>query len=63
MTKTLWFVAIKNKEGKLTIQSEVGETFDEAAEKVLKNPKLDNVVAYKKLDNEEFVWVNIDEQN
>lgn len=63
MTNILWFVPIKNNKGKLTIQSEVGETYDEAAAKVLANPKLENVVSYGRLVDDKIVWVDLNEQN
>lgn len=59
---TLWFVGIRN-ETRTTIQSIVAETFQQAVTEVLNKPILDNVTAYLNLVNNEFVWVNLNEQN
>jgi hypothetical protein len=61
---TLYFVGLKDKNERVTIQSVTATTYEEAIEKVLANPIMENVVAYYRMLNaNEVRWINIDEQN
>lgn len=63
-TKTLFFVPIKNKNGRLTIQSAAAHSLDEAIAHVLANPVMEDIVSYCRVESEtERKWINIDEQN
>ena len=60
----MWFIPIKDIDSKVTIQSTVAETYDEAVANVLKNPIRKNIVEYRyQINDKEFVWININEQN
>ena len=61
---TLYFVGLRDKNHRVTIQSVAAMTYDEAIEKVLANPIMENVVAYYRMINaDEVRWIDIDEQN
>ena len=58
----MWFVGLRNKHERVTIQSVVAASLDEAIEKVLANPVLEDVVAYYRMESAEDVrWININE--
>lgn len=60
----MWFIPIKDINGRVTIQSIVAETYDEAVAYVLKNPIRENIVAYRhQINDKDFLWININEQN
>lgn len=69
--KKLWFVAIKN-EKRFTIQSIIAETHEDAIDKVLKDPLIENVIAYQRIirirrsdgpKSHKSIWINLNEQN
>jgi hypothetical protein len=61
---TLYFVGLRDKNHRVTIQSAAAMTYDEAIEKVLAAPIMENIVAYTRMSNaDELVWIDIDEQN
>lgn len=63
-TKTLFFVPIKNKNGRLTIQSAAAYSLDEAIEHILANPIIEDIVSYCRVESvTERKWININEQN
>lgn len=60
----MWFVGLRNKNERVTVQSVVASSLDEAIEKVLANPVMEDVVAYYRMESaEDAKWINIDEQN
>jgi hypothetical protein len=61
---TLYFVGLRDKNERVTIQSIAATNYEEAIEKVLANPIMENVVAYYRMVNaDEVRWIDIDEQN
>lgn len=61
---TLFFVGLKDKNERVTIQSAAAMSYDEAIANVLAKPVMENVVAYcRMISANEVLWININEQN
>jgi hypothetical protein len=62
--RTLYFVGLRDKNHRVTIQSAAAMTYDEAIAQVLAKPIMENVVAYCRIVSaDEVLWIDIDEQN